>query len=156
MKILNWIKKLRKIVKSYDNDQQCLINRIQKAEKTITDLHVDIGYKNRSSVITTGRYKNRDFVQTYEIDDFGNMVVLLNNENPKKLKLLQNIGAKMDNNKEYQLKVGKRYWTFYKHPVTCFTQVIEAVFKNDRVDNIRIAEGRVFKTRQEATKALEG
>jgi len=46
-------------------------------------------------------------------------------------------------------KIGERYFTWYISPLD-FRQALEAIFKNDRVDNIRIKEGRIAKTLREA------
>jgi len=50
---------------------------------------------------------------------------------------------------EVPTKIGERYFTWYISPLD-FRQALEAIFKNDRVDNIRIKEGRIAKTLREA------
>lgn len=46
-------------------------------------------------------------------------------------------------------KIGERYFTWYISPLD-FRQALEVIFKNDRVDNIRIKEGRIASTLREA------
>jgi hypothetical protein len=75
--MLNWLKKLRRIVADYDRDLESLAAAVKaeraqrQALETIlrerTDIAVDVGFKSPSHVIVVGRYKDQDFVQTYSI-----------------------------------------------------------------------------------------
>lgn len=53
------------------------------------------------------------------------------------------------------MEIGKWYWTYYINHNTEFTQVVQTVWKNDRVDQLREQEGRIFDTREKAKRALE-
>ena len=68
--MISWIKKLIGIVKNYDSDRETLRVRIAQAEQVIrdrTDVHADVHYKSENQIIVVGRYKNRDYVQTYSV-----------------------------------------------------------------------------------------
>lgn len=80
--MINFIKKMVYIVKNYDNDFKHLTSRVNQAEKVIrdrTDIHADIHYKSKNQIIAVGRYRNRDYVQVYNIstDDFNYLIKIL-------------------------------------------------------------------------------
>ena len=82
MGAINWIKKLINIVKFYDMDRRSLHLRIDELERILkerTDIAVDIRHRGMNHVIVVGRYKNRDFVQTYTLAEFdlGAMIDIL-------------------------------------------------------------------------------
>jgi len=67
-----WIKQLRKIVANYDDDRARLLRKILAAEKVIrdrTNIHADICLESPNQIIVIGRYKNRDYIQTYAITE---------------------------------------------------------------------------------------
>lgn len=77
----NWFKKLIYIVNNYDNDLSILSNRIHTCSLEIqegvqlikdrTNIHADIHlqYNHPSEIIVIGRYRNRDYIQTYSVDN---------------------------------------------------------------------------------------
>ena len=70
MKIIDWFKTLRRIVRSYDNDYWAMRQRIEAVEAMIkdrTDVGVDIGFQGHTHVTVIGRYKGADFIQAYSI-----------------------------------------------------------------------------------------
>lgn len=70
--MLSWIKKLKRIVTRYDADLQAAHARIAELEKLIrdrTDISVELGFRSATNVIVTGRYKNADYVQTFQINE---------------------------------------------------------------------------------------
>ena len=84
--MIKWFKKLRRIVASYDEDILSIkrttndaVARSQEAVQVIkdrTDIHADIHYKSNSQVIVCGRYRNKDYVQVYNIrhDDLAGLI----------------------------------------------------------------------------------
>lgn len=77
-----WIKKLLAIVKNYEEDMGRLNNRINYSEKLIrdrTDIAADINIKDHNHIIVVGRYKNRDYVQTFTVrgDELNHLVETL-------------------------------------------------------------------------------
>jgi len=50
---------------------------------------------------------------------------------------------------------GKRYWTFYKHPDSGYTQVLEATWTNSYIDEQRYSRGVIYGKKKEAQKASE-
>lgn len=77
--MIKWFKKLLFIVKNYDVDRTFVINRIEKAERIIkdrTDIHADVHYKSGNQIVVIGRYKNRNYIQTFNVsgDDFSGLV----------------------------------------------------------------------------------
>ena len=68
--MVKWIKKLKQIVLNYDADLKIAHNRISELEKIIkerTNIAVDVGFRDANHIIVVGRYKNADYVQTYQI-----------------------------------------------------------------------------------------
>jgi hypothetical protein len=79
MKLLNWFKKLIAVVNSYDADLRAAHVHIADLEKLVRDrttISVDVGLHGCSHVIVMGRYRNTDFVQTYEVrhDELGKLI----------------------------------------------------------------------------------
>jgi hypothetical protein len=81
--MISWIKKLYQIVKNYDIDKNKLLTRIAQAEKIIkdrtnihTNIHTDVHYKSDNQIIVIGRYKNRDYIQTFNVssEDFPTLI----------------------------------------------------------------------------------
>ena len=69
--MLNWLKRLKRIVTNYDTDLRNANVRIAELEKLVkdrTNIAVDAGFKSASHVIVIGRYRNADYVQTYELN----------------------------------------------------------------------------------------
>lgn len=69
--MLNWLRKLRAIVKGYDADLAKAHARIAKLEKLLkdsTDIAVDVGLKSPCQVIVIGRYRNADYVQAFSME----------------------------------------------------------------------------------------
>jgi len=68
--MLKWFRKLRVIVSSYNADLQNAHARIAELEKLVrdrTNIAVDVGFKSASHVIVVGRYKNADYIQSFEM-----------------------------------------------------------------------------------------
>lgn len=80
MKLLTWFKTLRAIVATHDADLTTLRRRmddlarlrdrmddLDRLVRERTDIAVDVAYQgpDRTHVIVVGRYRNRDYVQTY-------------------------------------------------------------------------------------------
>ena len=81
--MIDWIKNLYRIVRDYDSDMKCQLDRIKRAEDFIrenTTVNADIHHRGLNQIIVIGRYKNQDYVRIYSIDegDFGFMVQELN------------------------------------------------------------------------------
>lgn len=58
------------IIKNYKSDIRCIENRAISLEsrlKEVTDIGVDVHYRDLNSVIVIGRYKNNDYVQCYHV-----------------------------------------------------------------------------------------
>lgn len=77
--MIKWLKELHFIVKYYRKHKEFLEGEISSANKVIrdrTDIHADIHYKSENQIIVIGRYKNRDYVQTYCVhgNDFMQLV----------------------------------------------------------------------------------
>lgn len=69
--MLKWLKKLKAIVAGYDADLRNAHARITELEKLVkdrTNIAVDVGFRSASHVIVIGRYRNADYVQTFEMD----------------------------------------------------------------------------------------
>ncbi|KKN66524.1 hypothetical protein LCGC14_0470580 [marine sediment metagenome] len=76
---MKWFKKLLKIVHDYDKDRltdrSFLFQKIEDAEqfirdRTTVDVDVGISPQNHSSqIIVVGRYRNNDYIQTYQMPD---------------------------------------------------------------------------------------
>lgn len=69
--MLKWLNKLKMIVAGYDADLRNAHARIAELEKLVkdrTNIAVDVGFRSASHVIVIGRYRNADYVQTFEID----------------------------------------------------------------------------------------
>lgn len=82
--MFKWFKKLREIVSKYDSDQERLraeIKQVDQVLKDRTDLHVDVNMKDKSTVIMIGKFRDRDYIQTYTMEtyDFHNLVTWLQN-----------------------------------------------------------------------------
>lgn len=85
IKMFSWIKKLRKIVSSYDSDfamyaanlkyAQARITELEQLVKDRTNIAVDLGFRSANHVIVVGRYKNADYVQTFQINGQLNDIV---------------------------------------------------------------------------------
>lgn len=63
------------IIQNYRADIERISSRINSAEKLIrerTDIHTSIGIRTGNFVIVCGRYKNNDYIQTFEVrpDEF--------------------------------------------------------------------------------------
>ena len=86
--LINWFKKLKHIVDTYDQDMEYAHARISHAKdvanesvqiiKERTTINADISPSARdpSQIITIGRYKGRDYVQVFSIhgDDFEGLI----------------------------------------------------------------------------------
>ena len=77
--MFKWIKELRFIVRNYRKHQTWLENELAQTNKVIrdrTDIHADIHYKSENQIVVIGRYRGRDYVQTYSVngDDFRALV----------------------------------------------------------------------------------
>jgi len=69
--MLKWLKKLKEIVAGYDADLRTAHTRIAELEKLVkdrTNIAVDVGFRSASHVIVIGRYRNADYIQTFEMD----------------------------------------------------------------------------------------
>lgn len=65
-----FIRNLIDIVQNYQADTRRILLRIDSAEKLIrerTDIHTSIGTSTGNFVIVCGRYKNNDYIQTFEV-----------------------------------------------------------------------------------------
>jgi len=81
--MFKWFKKLKLIVARYDDDRNRLLSRVEQAEQTIidrTEVHADINLVGNCTAIMIGRYKNRDYIQTFNMDqrDFNSVVDWMN------------------------------------------------------------------------------
>ena len=76
---------LWQIAKTYEQDKAALLSGVRRELRTVEDLvrdrttlHADISMTGRdpSFVILVGRYRNRDYVQTFHLpsEDFGGLV----------------------------------------------------------------------------------
>ena len=77
--MIKWINELLFIVKHYRQHLAWLKNELASTNKILrdrTDIHADIHYKSDNQIIVIGRYRNRDYVQTYRVsgDDFRALV----------------------------------------------------------------------------------
>lgn len=77
--MLNWLKKLRHIVASYDSTLRSLRGQINRAELLIrerTEAAVDIGYHGGNHVIVIGSYRGADYIQSYTVSthDFASFI----------------------------------------------------------------------------------
>ncbi len=82
--MMNWLKKLKAIVSGYEADLRTAHARIAALENLVkdhTNIAIDVGFSGANHVIVVGRYKNADYVQTYNIhtDDFSAFVDQLRN-----------------------------------------------------------------------------
>lgn len=64
--MIKWFRKLLHMVANYDNDKAKL-NRLITMVRDNTSINVDVHSKTASHVIVIGRYKNNDFIQSYEL-----------------------------------------------------------------------------------------
>jgi len=77
--MIEWFKKLRRIVQYYDKDKEALhraigqnkalINSAVKLIKERTSVHADIHQVSENHIIVVGTYRGRDYVQTYRIEN---------------------------------------------------------------------------------------
>ena len=69
-----WVKKLFWIIKNYDRDLAWVVHEVRETQNLIkdrTELHGDL-FENsyyQNTIITIGRYKNRDYVEITNIGD---------------------------------------------------------------------------------------
>ena len=66
------VKKLLAIVRNYDNDLKLAHKRIADLEKVIqdrTNVCLDVGFRGANHVIVVGRYKDKDFIQCYDVKE---------------------------------------------------------------------------------------
>lgn len=80
-KLVVWFKTLRAIVATHDAEMASLRHRMEGLDRLVrerTDIAVDVAVhrNDRSHVIVVGRYRNRDYVQTYSVqsEDFIGLV----------------------------------------------------------------------------------
>lgn len=78
-KLRAWFKELREIVLYYQIDRKQMIGRIVDLENIMrerTDIHADIHFKDASTVIVCGRYRNTDYVRAFRVqaDDMSHLV----------------------------------------------------------------------------------
>lgn len=69
--MMKWLRKLKAIVTNYEADLRNARARIAELEKLVkdrTNIAVDVGFRSASHVIVIGRYRNVDYVQTFEMD----------------------------------------------------------------------------------------
>lgn len=52
-------------------------------------------------------------------------------------------------------KMDQKYWSAYINKKTNYSQVHKAVWKNDRIDQKRLTQKRVFKTKKQAEDWVE-
>jgi hypothetical protein len=77
--IKSFIRNAIHIVQNYQADIGQISSRINLAEKLIrerTDIHTSIGIRTGNFVIVCGKYKNNDYIQTFEVrpNDFEYLV----------------------------------------------------------------------------------
>lgn len=78
MNPIRWFKELRYIVRNYSSEVRRLRaaeNEVARVKQVIidhTEIAADIAYHPRggSFVLVVGRYKNREYIQTFSIDDY--------------------------------------------------------------------------------------
>lgn len=51
------------------------------------------------------------------------------------------------------MKHQERYWSYYVHPRTGWTQVVHAVWRGDMIDTRRATEGKIFQNENQARRA---
>jgi hypothetical protein len=69
--MIKWFKELLFVVRNYRQSQSWLENELATTNKVIrerTDIHADIRYKSENQIIVVGRYRDRDYVQTYSVN----------------------------------------------------------------------------------------
>lgn len=54
-----------------------------------------------------------------------------------------------------EIEIGSRYWTSYINYRTNYIQILETTWKNDRIDNLRRNQGRIFKSKKDAESYVE-
>ena len=59
------------------------------------------------------------------------------------------------NDTEEEYVIGSRYWTSYINYRTNYIQILETTWKNDRIDNLRRNQGRIFKSKKDAESYVE-
>lgn len=77
--MLKWLKKLKAIVARYDADLRNAHARIAELEKLVrdrTNIAVDVGFRSANHVIVVGRYRNADYIQSFEMRE-PDMAVLI-------------------------------------------------------------------------------
>jgi hypothetical protein len=81
MNLISWFKTLRAIVATHDAEMASLRRHMDHLDRLVrerTDIGVDAAChrSDRSHVIVVGRYRNRDYVQTYSVqpEDFIGLV----------------------------------------------------------------------------------
>lgn len=77
--MFEWLKRLKRIVDRYDRDRATLNDRLSRVESRLRDqttVAADVGYRQSNYVILVGRYRNNDYVQTFELkpEDFNSVV----------------------------------------------------------------------------------
>ena len=68
--MLKFLKKLVFIVNNYDSNLKHAHARIASLEKVLaerTTIGVDVSFHNDNHIIVVGRYRNRDYVQTFSV-----------------------------------------------------------------------------------------
>lgn len=68
--LYNKIKKMINIIKNYDNDIKNAHDRISTLEQIIknrTDIAADINYRGNNYIITIGRYRGVEYIQTFTV-----------------------------------------------------------------------------------------
>lgn len=87
MIMIKWIKALLRIIRDYDKDHKCLLEKAEIAQKQVleakqviidrTSISADVSsYQKRNIIIVTGNYKKRGYVQTFQLDsnDFSHFI----------------------------------------------------------------------------------
>ena len=86
--MIKWFKTLSRIVRSYDSDQDIIDQKVGRALKEVlqaqkfikhaTTINADVSLSHRddSQIIVIGRYRSRDYIQTYTVsgDNFKGLI----------------------------------------------------------------------------------
>lgn len=69
--LIQWIQKVKHIIKYYELDQRRIAGQIQSAEQIIrerTEINVELNTRGDNHIVMVGRYRNRDYVETITVD----------------------------------------------------------------------------------------
>jgi len=68
--MFQFFKKLKYIVTNYDRELLRVTRKVEQLEKVIADrtnIGVDVGFRDAHHVIVVGKYKGKDYIQTFDL-----------------------------------------------------------------------------------------